>query len=211
MPPSFWAKALVAATYLVNRRPSKAIQCLTPYEHLHRRCPSLHHLHVFGFVCYPNLLSTACRKLSPRSTTCVFLGYPSSHKGYRGYDASSQRVILCREMQGLRQPAEASLIALPWHTALVQRQTPGGEEAAPPAPTVAPLAPFLWGDRNSPLSMGLDTARWPPGFKMLDITPFEGCMDPSEFLQVYEMDTEAFRGDDTTKAKSITLALRGWR
>ena len=58
-------------------------------------------------------------------------------------------------------------------------------EAAPSAPATVPPAPLLWGDPNSPLSVGLEMARWPQGFKMPEVTPFEGCMDPSEFLRVY--------------------------
>ena len=44
---------------------------------------------------------------------------------------------------------------------------------------------------------------------MPKVTLFEGCTDPSEFLRVYETAIEAAGGDDTTKAKSITLALKG--
>ena len=52
-------------------------------------------------------------------------------------------------------------------------------------------------------------ARYPPGFKMPEVTPFEGCTDPSEFLWVYETTIETAGGDDATKAKSVTLALKG--
>ena len=44
---------------------------------------------------------------------------------------------------------------------------------------------------------------------MPEVTPFAGCTDPSEFLRVYETAVEAAGGDDTTKAKSVTLALKG--
>lgn len=44
---------------------------------------------------------------------------------------------------------------------------------------------------------------------MPEVPPFEGRTDPSEFLRVYETAIEAAGGDDTTKAKSISLALKG--
>lgn len=44
---------------------------------------------------------------------------------------------------------------------------------------------------------------------MPEVAPFEGRTDPSEFLRVYETAIEAAGGDDSTKAKSITLALKG--
>lgn len=42
---------------------------------------------------------------------------------------------------------------------------------------------------------------------MPEVKPFEGSTDPSEFLWEYETVIEAVGGDDTTKEKSITLAL----
>ena len=55
-------------------------------------------MRVFGCLCYPNLSATARHKLAPRSTACVFLGYPSSHKGYRCLDLSTRRVIISRHV-----------------------------------------------------------------------------------------------------------------
>lgn len=42
--------------------------------------------------------ATTQHKLSPRSIPCVFLRYPSSHKGYRCLDPSSGKVILSRHV-----------------------------------------------------------------------------------------------------------------
>jgi hypothetical protein len=47
-----------------------------------------------GVSGYPNLTATARHKLAPRSTACVFLCYPSSHKGYRCLDLSTQCIII---------------------------------------------------------------------------------------------------------------------
>lgn len=40
------------------------------------------------------MTATSPHKLAPRSTACVFLGYPSSHKGYRCLDLSTRRIII---------------------------------------------------------------------------------------------------------------------
>ena len=53
------AEALVAATYLLNRRPSSSIKHLTPYQKLHKKSPDLAHLRVFGCLCYPHFLYCA--------------------------------------------------------------------------------------------------------------------------------------------------------
>jgi histone deacetylase 1/2 len=98
MPATYWAEALAAACYLLNRRPSSNIHNDIPYTRLHREPPSYDHLRVFGCLCYPNLQPTSPHKLAPRSAACVFLGYPSAHKGYRCLDLSTKRVIISRHV-----------------------------------------------------------------------------------------------------------------
>jgi hypothetical protein len=94
MPPSYWVEALHTATYLLNRHPTKTLASTTPFFALFKLQPSYDHLRVFGCRYYPNLSSTATHKLAPRSATCVFLGYPSEHKGYRCLDLSTNRIII---------------------------------------------------------------------------------------------------------------------
>ena len=98
MPPKYWAEALAAATYLLNRRPSSSIRNEVPYTRLYKSPPSYEHLRIFGCLCYPNLQATSPHKLALRSTACVFLGYPSDHKGYRCLDLSTRRIIISRHV-----------------------------------------------------------------------------------------------------------------
>jgi hypothetical protein len=98
MPPSYWVEALHTATYLFNRHPTKTLASTTPFFALFKLQPSYDHLRVFGCRCYPNLSSTATHKLAPRSAACVFLGYPSEHKGYHCLDLSTNRIIISRHV-----------------------------------------------------------------------------------------------------------------
>jgi hypothetical protein len=98
MPPKYWAEALATATYLLNRRPCSAIDHRVPFEQLHQQPPDYTILRVFGCLCYPNLTATSKHKLAPRSTAYVFLGYPSSHKGYRCLDLTTRRIIISRHV-----------------------------------------------------------------------------------------------------------------
>jgi len=98
MPPPYWAEALAVATYLLNQHPSASVHHAIPYQLLHHQLPDYSSLRVFGCLCYPNLNATTSHKLSPRSTPCVFLGYPSSHKGYRCLDMATRRVIVSRHV-----------------------------------------------------------------------------------------------------------------
>ena len=98
LPPPFWVEALHTANHLLNIRPSRTIQHTTPYFRLHGQHPTYTHLRTFGCLCYPNLYATTTHKLQPRSTRCVFIGYPREHKGYRCFDLSSRRVIVSRHV-----------------------------------------------------------------------------------------------------------------
>jgi histone deacetylase 1/2 len=98
MPPSFWAEALSTATFLINIRPTSATSFTTPFETLHGTIPPYDTLRVFGCLCYPNTLATSPNKLAPRSTKCIFLGYPARHRGYRCLDLSTRRIIISRHV-----------------------------------------------------------------------------------------------------------------
>jgi len=98
LPPSYWVEGLHAATYLLNRLPTKTLQYSTPHMALFATSPSYEHLRVFGCRCYPNLSATAPHKLAPRSVSCVFLGYSQHHKGYRCLDPISNKIIISRHV-----------------------------------------------------------------------------------------------------------------
>jgi len=76
-----------------NRRPSTSINNDIPYHQLYHKMLDYSMLHVFSCLCYPNLSATTYHKLAPHSSACVFIGYPSSQKGYRCLDLSTRMVI----------------------------------------------------------------------------------------------------------------------
>ena len=98
MPSSFWHHALEMATYLLNILPIKSLKHKSPTQILYHRDPTYTHLRVFGCLCYPLFPSTTIHKLQPRSTPCVFLGYPSNHRGYKCYDLSNRKIIISRHV-----------------------------------------------------------------------------------------------------------------
>ena len=67
MPLKFWDEVFLAATYLINRTPSKVIQYATPLEHLFHEKPDYSSLRVFGCACWPNL-----RPYNTRITSVLF-------------------------------------------------------------------------------------------------------------------------------------------
>ena len=52
LPHGFWLEAVMCATYVLNRCPTKALQSMTPYEAWHGKKPSIGHLRVFGCLAY---------------------------------------------------------------------------------------------------------------------------------------------------------------
>lgn len=94
IPPSFWHHTLQMTTYLLNILLQKYISNCTPLRSLYH--PSYDHLRVFGCLCYPLFPSMTIHKLLPRSTPCVFLGYPPNHWGYKCFDISNNKIIICR-------------------------------------------------------------------------------------------------------------------
>ncbi|WVZ64441.1 hypothetical protein U9M48_013951 [Paspalum notatum var. saurae] len=71
---------------------------MTPLQLLLGIPPAYDELRVFGALCYPNLTATAPNKLSPRSTACIFLGYPADHRGYHCYDPAARCVYTSRHI-----------------------------------------------------------------------------------------------------------------
>lgn len=98
MPTSFWPDALATTTYLLNRKLCRSRRNSIPFELLFRCRPKYDHLRTFGCLCYPNTAATTPHKLAPRSTACIFLGYPAESKGYRCYNPETRRVITSRHV-----------------------------------------------------------------------------------------------------------------
>ena len=89
----YWVEALYMNVHLLNILPTKALNNITPYEALHYQVPSYNPLYIFRCLCYPNLSSTPPHKSAPRSMPCVFLSFPSNHKGYCYLDLCTYKII----------------------------------------------------------------------------------------------------------------------
>ncbi|KAJ9544405.1 hypothetical protein OSB04_024112 [Centaurea solstitialis] len=98
LPPKFWVEALLSSVHTFNLLPSTTIQYKTPFEVLFGFSPTYSHLRVFGCLCYPNTAPTAPHKLAPRSSTCVYIGPSTDHRGYRCLDLITQKVIISRHV-----------------------------------------------------------------------------------------------------------------
>ena len=98
MPLKFWDETFMAATFLINRLPSKVIDNHTPFEKLLQQKPEYSSLRIFGCACWPNLRPYNRHKLELRSKQCAFLGYSNLHKGYKCLDIQSGRVYISSDV-----------------------------------------------------------------------------------------------------------------
>jgi len=98
MPLKYWDEAFLAATYLINRTPSKVLQFQTPLERLCQMKPDYMSLRIFGCACWPNLRPYNSHKLQFRSKQCAFLGYSNLHKGFKCLDIDSGRIYISRDV-----------------------------------------------------------------------------------------------------------------
>lgn len=98
MPLKFWDEAFQAATYLINRVPSRIINNNTPLERLYNQQPDYSALRTFGCACWPHLRPYNSRKLEFRSKRCVYLGVSDMHKGFKCLDITTGQVYISRDV-----------------------------------------------------------------------------------------------------------------
>jgi hypothetical protein len=64
-------------------------------------------------------------------------------------------------------------------------------------------------DPESPLSIGLQTAPWPPKFKLVSLPKYNVFRNSRQFLMRYESAVNSAGGDDVALAKSFIIACEG--
>ena len=94
LPLSFWSYAFNTAISLINRIPSFILNFVSPWGKLFHKKPPLQALKSFGCACYPLLRSYPSNKLQPKSSQCIFFGYPPMSKGYICLDVASGRIYI---------------------------------------------------------------------------------------------------------------------
>ena len=98
VPKTFWGGAVLTATFLINRMPSKVLKFATPISEFSKTFPqtkiqSTLPLKTFGCTVYIHNKDVNLGKLDPRGTRCVFLGYSPSKKGYKCYDPKKGNIL----------------------------------------------------------------------------------------------------------------------
>ena len=97
VPKHSWGEAILTATYLINRMPSRVLKFQTPHHVLMETYPHIRSfssdlpLKVFGCSSFIHIHQQHWTKLDPRSLKCIFLRY-SNKKGYKCYSSITKKV-----------------------------------------------------------------------------------------------------------------------
>ena len=98
VPKKFWGEAILTATYLINRMPSGVLKFQTPRELLIQDFPHTKFISsdlppkVFGCSAFVHIHQQNRTKLDPKSVKCIFLGYSTNQKGYKGYSPRNKKM-----------------------------------------------------------------------------------------------------------------------
>ena len=99
----FWGEAILTASYLINRMPSKVLGYNTPLKTLQSYFPlnrSFTNLEakIFGCTAFVHVHDYNRNKLDPRAIKCVFLGFSPTQKGYKCFDPSSGKMFVSMDV-----------------------------------------------------------------------------------------------------------------
>ncbi|RVW54234.1 Retrovirus-related Pol polyprotein from transposon TNT 1-94 [Vitis vinifera] len=97
VPNYFWGEAILTATYLINRMPSRVLTFQSPRQLFLKQFPHTHAassdlpLKVFGCTTFVHVYPQNRSKFAPRANKCIFLGYSPTQKGYKCYSSTNKR------------------------------------------------------------------------------------------------------------------------
>lgn len=78
--------------------PSQPLKIKTPFETLFSKKPDYNCLNIFGCRGYPYLKTQTTNKFAKKTYPCVFVGYSTTHKGYRCLDPLTNRIYISQHV-----------------------------------------------------------------------------------------------------------------
>ncbi|RVW31986.1 Retrovirus-related Pol polyprotein from transposon RE1 [Vitis vinifera] len=97
VPNYFWGEAILTATYLINRMPSRVLTFQSPRQLFLKQFPHTRvassdlPFKVFGCTAFVHVYPQNRSKFAPRANKCIFLGYSPTQKGYKCYSPTNKR------------------------------------------------------------------------------------------------------------------------
>jgi Reverse transcriptase (RNA-dependent DNA polymerase) len=98
VPKYLWGQAVLTATYLINRMPSRVLNWKSPIEMLKGKNEDVLPLKTFGYVCFVQDNRPNVEKLDPKAVKCVFVGYLAIQKGYVCWSPIERRLFVSMDV-----------------------------------------------------------------------------------------------------------------
>jgi hypothetical protein len=98
VPKYLWAEAVMTASYLINRMPTRVLDYKTPIECLTGKTTYVVPPKVFGCVCFVRDHRPSTGKLDPRALKCIFVGYSGTQKGYKCWCPTEKRMFVSMDV-----------------------------------------------------------------------------------------------------------------
>ena len=90
----YWELAAAAATYLLNRGPTKRLKTMTPWEAWYGDRPSAKRYKVWGCPAYVHIPKEKRKKLAKKAWKGVFVGYSDRNPGiYKIWNTTEKKVV----------------------------------------------------------------------------------------------------------------------
>ena len=97
---TFWQEAMSTAAHVINRIPTKALEkSVSPHEALTGQAPDTAHFRPFGCLVTAKVPDASRRKLDPKATVGILVGYAMNQKGYRILDKGTNTIFTSRDVQ----------------------------------------------------------------------------------------------------------------
>jgi hypothetical protein len=117
--------------------------------------------------------------------------------------AKEQIELIQREIDEMKEQEDSAL----WQESPLQNSGPNRRTPKENFFAGNGISQFV--DSESPLSIGLQTAPWPPKFKPISLPKYNGFANSRQFLMRYESAVNSAGGDDVALAKSFIVTCEG--
>ncbi|VAH22706.1 unnamed protein product [Triticum turgidum subsp. durum] len=98
VPKFLWSEAVMTATFLINRMPSKMLGMKSPCEMLFGKNKFSVPPKLFGCTCFVRDHRSAVGKLDPRAVKCIFVGYPAGQRGYKCWSPAERHTFVSMDV-----------------------------------------------------------------------------------------------------------------
>jgi hypothetical protein len=98
VPKYLWSEAVLTATCLINRMPSRILRMKSPVELLLGQREFKLPPRVFGCVCFVRDHRTSVGKPDPQAVKCIFIGYSSTQKGYKCWNLVGRKLFVSMDV-----------------------------------------------------------------------------------------------------------------